>query len=258
MTDPKLIGHFSVDPPRSGLDNMALDQAMLEQTAQDSILRVRFYRWIEPTMSLGYFQKFQDFQDYQPASGCPVVRRATGGGAIMHHHDWTYSIAAPSQGLGKQKRVGASPSLYDCVHHAVVDWLCQSGTPAALWHPDHAGNSACETCHFLCFHRRHQGDVVVGEHKVMGSAQRRLQGAVLQHGSLLIARSRFAPTLPGLEEIGGQTNALDLDRLQGGILQRLGNCYEIELKRWESADPLVPVKDRLRQRLESDNWIARI
>ena len=62
---------------------------------------------------------------------------------------------------------------------------------------------------FLCFQRRSVGDLLVGEHKVCGSAQRRRKGAILQHGSLLLAASPHAPELPGLAELNGQSIAAD-------------------------------------------------
>jgi lipoate-protein ligase A len=76
-------------------------------------------------------------------------------------------------------------------------------------------------CHepFLCFQRRSTGDVLVAGSKIAGSAQRRSRGAVLQHGSVLLARSAAAPQLAGLEDVSGQ--AIPPDRLIEAWLIRL-------------------------------------
>ncbi len=117
-------GLYQIDSARSGIDNMSIDQAMLLQTADDGIARLRIYSWAQPTVSLGYFQKFDEFLSFNPAEDLSVVRRATGGGAIVHHYDWTYSITIPATQAGAVAH-GASPRLYDCVHGAVIGWLGQ-------------------------------------------------------------------------------------------------------------------------------------
>ncbi len=75
-----------VDRPRPGWENMGLDDFMLEQAAERSRLCVRLYRWANPTLSLGYFQPYADRELHAPSANLDVVRRATGGGAIVHHH----------------------------------------------------------------------------------------------------------------------------------------------------------------------------
>jgi lipoyl(octanoyl) transferase len=76
---------------------------------------------------------------------------------------------------------------------------------------------------FLCFQRRAAGDVLVGGEKIAGSAQRRRLGAVLQHGSVLLARSAAAPELPGLKELAAKTILVEefiqawLERLAGAM-----------------------------------------
>jgi lipoate-protein ligase A len=199
-------GYALLDQPRSGVENMALDQRMLEFAASEQVPLLRVYRWSEPTLSLGYFQKFEERGSHAASSRLPIVRRATGGGAIVHHHDWTYCVALPDRLTFSQQAsssIGASPALYGCLHDCVVAWLVEEGFPAHKW------NQACATApdqadrgkSFLCFERRSCGDVVVQDSKIMGSAQRRMQGAMLQHGSLLLASSPHAPSLLGLHDL---------------------------------------------------------
>ncbi len=260
---------FQIDQPRSGIENMALDQSMLEATDRDKIVRLRFYRWSAPTVSLGYFQKYAEFEQYtkqlpeELTKDLAVVRRATGGGAIVHHHDWTYSIAMPAA-EARAVGHGASAGLYDSAHLAVVAWLKSLGIIAQLWASDATTQpaKASETCSigkcsFLCFQRRHGGDVVLNGFKVMGSAQRRFGTAVLQHGSLLLATSPIASVLPGIAELAGDVaNQLKGFSLQ--LLQQFSSDFGIEFQCCDCAEPIVPILQEAKLRFESRSWTARI
>ena len=90
-----------IDVARDGIENMALDQYALEWSAEHRCALLRVYRWSEPTLSLGYFQSFGDRRLEPAVMDLPVVRRATGGGAIVHHHEWTYCIALPDGQIGR-------------------------------------------------------------------------------------------------------------------------------------------------------------
>lgn len=208
------VGFYLTDGPRSGPENMTYDQLMLEQAAANHRPLIRFYTWMHPTLSLGYFQKHSDRQQHGPSQEINAVRRATGGGAIVHHHDWTYAVAVPTTLLAtaskNQTSVGASQQLYDQVHRAVVAWLRDSGWDARMWDTKcQLAGSPGLGCSFLCFERRSPGDIVVGESKVMGSAQRRIAGAILQHGSLLLQSSPHAPSLPGLHELSDRSSTAE-------------------------------------------------
>jgi lipoate-protein ligase A len=184
-----------IDSPASGSWNMAMDQALLESTDQTGVIALRFYQWSEPTLSLGYFQEYMDRGLHQPSLDRPVVRRSSGGGAILHDHEVTYSICVPST----NRWSAAGNQLYDLVHQQIIAFLDQQNVKAtaATGHE----NSPEENKSFLCFQRRSGGDIVVDNAKVCGSAQRRLRNALLQHGSVLLKRSDFAPELDGLQEL---------------------------------------------------------
>ena len=122
MTSARLI----IDDPLPGSWNMALDQALLESADQRSAITLRFYRWSEPTLSLGYFQKFNDRETHAASLDCPVVRRSSGGGAIVHDHELTYSICVPESNRWSK----SSDQLYDLVHHQVIQVLGQRGITA--------------------------------------------------------------------------------------------------------------------------------
>ncbi len=177
---------------RSGAENMATDESLLEQAIAAGLETLRLYRWNEPTVSLGYFQKDDDPVLRQRFAGLPRVRRLSGGGALLHDRELTYSIALPAT----HPLADAPTVLYDRVHGALVDWLNSLGAPARV-----RGEKRNEPEPFLCFGRGDPRDVVLGPHKIIGSAQRRRRGAILQHGALLLERSPFAPEFPGLFDL---------------------------------------------------------
>lgn len=209
MTEPDgdcLVFPFSAaDGPR----NMARDEAMLDLVGEDSrAAAFRAYAWSEPTLSLGYFQGHDEVARDPRWRGLSLVRRSTGGGAIVHHHEVTYCLVIP-----RRHPLARQPSaLYRGVHQALAEMLSQGGPVARRrGEPDAgawAGVGAGAGRPFLCFNDRDPEDLVVDTEKVVGSAQRRRSGAVLQHGSILLARSEFAPELNGLGEDPPSARAL--------------------------------------------------
>lgn len=212
-----------IDPPAPGTWNMAVDEAILEHAASGGGCTLRLYRWSEPTLSLGYFQAYGDRLRHEASRNCPVVRRASGGGAILHDVEITYCLVVPrGHSLADQPT-----SLYHAVHACVIEVFGCLGTPLRLW----GENAEAEHRPFLCFQRRSPGDIVSGPIKVVGSAQRRRRGAVLQHGSILLGRSAAAPELAGLSELAATDRLalidacrrqFDRSELVGVWLRRLG------------------------------------
>lgn len=204
-------GHVIFDGPGSGRRNMAVDEAILDALAATPADRpvavLRFYQWEPATLSLGYFQHLAERDSHAASRTCPLVRRPSGGGAILHDRELTYSLTV-SAGFPQSR---PSTQLYHAMHRALVRTLADVGVEAHLWTPPSSApqSSAQDTSDgkadepFLCFQRRTDGDVIVGEYKIAGSAQRRRLGAVLQHGSLLLERSPHAPELPGIAELTG-------------------------------------------------------
>ncbi len=192
-----------IDPPGAGAWNMAVDETLLEWSAAQGGCCLRLYGWREATLSLGYFQEYQDRGGHGPSRHCPVVRRLTGGGAIVHDAELTYSLVVP----GGHPLAARRERLYQAVHGALIEALAALGIVAALKKGSElfSGPSKIVLTPFLCFQRPTAGDVLVGETKIAGSAQRRRRGAVLQHGSVLLRRSAAAPELPALEDAAGKT-----------------------------------------------------
>lgn len=217
---PKRAGRLILDEPARGSWNMAVDAAILESIQPDDPPTLRFYRWSKPTLSLGYFQASDDRSRHASSQGIDWLRRSTGGGAIVHDRELTYSLVLP-QAEGSH---GADHSIYDTVHQAVINALQTIGIKATRSGSMSKAFDPIEP--FLCFQRRTDQDLIVSGYKVLGSAQRRGAKGILQHGSLLICASQAAPELPGLLNLDG--------RLQTqGILQ----TEDKEGTKRECADP---------------------
>jgi lipoate-protein ligase A len=179
-----------IDPPAAGAWNMAVDEALLRTASEQQQIILRFYQWQPATLSLGYFQRLSDRAEHPASLALPVVRRASGGGAIVHDRELTYSLALPLAHTRKQ----AELAWYRALHETARDLLQEWGVPAEFW----SGTpSPRDDAPFLCFQRRSAMDLVAGPHKLLGSAQRRSRTALLQHGSLLLGPSPAAPELPG-------------------------------------------------------------
>ncbi len=199
---------------------MSIDQAILETTVETGEITLRFYRWNTATLSLGYFQKLADREQHSDSKDCPIVRRSSGGGAIVHDDELTYSLCVPTSGAIAK----ANADLYDTVHHAIRKSLAVQGIDVSLFEaPADAVPKATQSDPFLCFQRRAIGDLVCQGEKVGGSAQRRLKNVLIQHGSLLLSRSQFAPELPGLKEL--TSIDVDVDKLIRQITAELGTFF---------------------------------
>jgi lipoyl(octanoyl) transferase len=246
---------------------MAVDQALVDLVTHPVL---RLYRWESPTLTLGYFQATTDREQHWESRDCPLLRRSTGGGAIMHDIELTYSLILPPAFVPTK-----TSELYDRVHQTVANILAEVGLTALL-HPQRpiaqepiaqeliaqepfvgernpieppklgsnqvredsnsAGVSNVESTFrssqrsirqepFLCFQRRAAGDLIlwptapttgdaavdtVFGHKILGSAQRKRDGAVLQHGSILFQRSSKAPQLFGINDYLALDHQYDL------------------------------------------------
>ena len=182
--------HVILDEPQSGAWNMAVDEALLEESLRSGTIFLRLYRWSEPTGSLGYFQNRSELRRDPRLANLPSVRRLSGGGAILHHHEQTYSCCLPPT-----HRLAQQPyRLYEEIHAIFVSWLTECGIQVKT----RGHNFDRKEEPFLCFLRTAAPDLVVSGHKILGSAQRRRRGAVLQHGSLLLDASEHVPELHGL------------------------------------------------------------
>lgn len=218
-----------VDEPADGAWNMAVDEALLESAVAGAGPFLRVYGWRQPTLSLGYFQRYADALEWLQAAGAanvPVVRRPSGGGAILHDREITYSLVLPRS----DRLAPSGRALYRLVHEGVRAALRQCGIATRLCESqvtarDNAQQSAEP---FFCFLRRGETDVLCEGRKACGSAQRRRAGAVLQHGSLILAASSHLPSIRGLD-LGEALDAIWVtlqSRISAQIAARLGTALQ--------------------------------
>jgi lipoate-protein ligase A len=178
-----------------GPANMAADEALLESAAAGTAA-LRFYSWTAATLSLGYFQPSGPSRSDPLLAGLPWVRRPTGGEAIVHHHELTYALALPP---GRPWQAPGESWLTRL--HAVIARAL--GKMGVVVHANPPGEER-KLGAVLCFLHHTPGDLLIGPNKVVGSAQRKGRGALLQHGSILLQTSPFAPALPGIAELSGR------------------------------------------------------
>jgi lipoate-protein ligase A len=226
--------------------NMAADELLLQQASATGQTSLRIYGWSEPTLSLGYFQSYAERLTHPPSRDCQLVRRRSGGGAILHQHEITYAMAMPIQ----SRWGSAAEALVETVHRAVVGLLEQIGCRATLYEGVVSGTE------FLCFHRRARSDVIAGAVKLMGSAQRRSKAALLQHGSLLLTRSLHAPTLPGVFDV--IQASCSLGQLQLALADQILAGLELERRPAELSSAEQSRVDAInRERFSTENWTRR-
>lgn len=177
------------DDLAAGLDaagHMAADLAMLDEVAAGAAPALRLYRWSPPALSLGRFQPHDDVDfDACRRRGVEVVRRPTGGRALLHGADLTYAVALPLPALGAAR--DSVDARYQVLAGALIAGLAELGVTAAV---ARAGGPPGP----VCFAGQQGADLRVGERKVCGSAQLSRDGAVLQHGSILLDRLAFDET----------------------------------------------------------------
>src|SRR5438132_14106576 len=223
-----------VDAAAGGAWNMAVDEVLLDGVAAGTTPpTLRFYEWMPPCLSLGYFQPFDVVDvDGCRALGIEVVRRPTGGRAILHDRELTYSVALPASLLGHDG--GVLPSYYR-LSLALQDGLSGLGVPATLA-PESVGSSGQHGP--VCFDRPSAHEILLNGRKLVGSAQVRRATAILQHGSILIEPrmerllaclripdgpgGRIEDGVAGLHEVGDFEPATIAGALAAAFAQQFG------------------------------------
>lgn len=158
---------------------MAIDEALLRRAARTGEAVLRVYGWSGPTLSLGRNQPARDEYDERALGerGISVVRRLTGGRAVLHDREVTYSVTAPeSFAVGLRE-------AYRRINEILVCGLRSLGVDASIATP--SGRAPLPST-APCFEEPTEGELVLGTRKLVGSAQFREGGALLQHGSILV------------------------------------------------------------------------
>ncbi len=251
--------HFLVTPPADGATNMALDEALMHWAGASGEAVFRIYGWSSPTLSLGRNQRARGCYDLAAAHALHVafVRRPTGGRALLHHREVTYSATLPVSDTR------TASWAYDFINDVLLAGLGALGVNAGRATATRALPPGLRPC----FDVPAEHEIVVGTRKLVGSAQWRRHGGLLQHGSILVQDDQAligrvmqqpqdepprAATLaaalgrePSIDEVAGHLrNALE--RATGTAPQPLTVSREIEADTAE-----------LRAVYESDAWTWR-
>ena len=236
-----------------GAYNMALDLALAESVRNKSSGPVlRFYDWEQPTISLGYNQDAGQLDlEACRRAGVKVVRRPTGGRAVFHFNEFTYSVIAPQENplLG-----GPVLNTYRTIAQALVAGLSQLGIESELQRSQSAGASVKDSP--LCFAAAGRYEITASGKKILGSAQRRIQGVILQQGSLLLAQDQ---NLAPFYRQGAEANATTAEELLGrkvSFEQAAGCMLQGFESAWEAEfvqDVITPAEQR-----ETEKYLVQV
>ncbi|MFP4423949.1 MAG: biotin/lipoate A/B protein ligase family protein [Candidatus Woesearchaeota archaeon] len=146
----------------NGAMQMAIDEAILIERIKNKVPTLRFFTWNPPCLTIGYFQNLEKEVNTGVAKelGIDVVRRYTGGGAVLHEKELTYSIAIPEKLVSKDIK-----ESYKIICNALIRGLSLLGLD----------------CEF-----QPVNDIIVNNKKISGNAQTRKEGVILQHGTILL------------------------------------------------------------------------
>lgn len=179
MTPWRLLDSGALD----GAMNMAADVALMGRARRTGEAVFRTYTWTGPTLSLGRNQRARDRYDTATLEerSVAVVRRPTGGRAILHWRELTYSVTAPTDSLA------SAAAMYRSINAILVEALRHLGIDARIASPPGRERQPDE---HPCFSEPSAGEVVAdttnGSGKLVGSAQYLEDGVLLQHGSILL------------------------------------------------------------------------
>jgi lipoate-protein ligase A len=218
-----------ITPPAPGAWNMAVDEAILAAIGQNLVLpTLRLYAWDPACLSLGYAQPSTDVDTLRLAErGWHLVRRPTGGRAILHTDELTYSVIGP---LSDPRLAGSVLESYRCLASALLKALHRLNIPAE----SHAAPSStvATTKGPVCFEVPSNYEITVSGKKLIGSAQARRKEGLLQHGALPLSGdlARITQVLVFPDEAARQAAAARLLSRAITAEQALGNALS-----WEAA-----------------------
>ena len=186
---------------------MACDYYYAVSAVHGSMPLFRLYSWIKPTISLGFHQKLEDIDIEKCAKeGVDLVRRPTGGRAILHWGEITYCLVYPVE--AKEKKA-ALKKIYRLTHSAIAEALISQGADLSL----SGGKMKPLGKHNpLCFASAAGSELEWKGRKVVGSAQRLFENAVLQHGSIVLTSDHLK--LPQYLNVSEEERAFLYDKLK--------------------------------------------
>lgn len=214
--------------PADGYWNMAVDEAMLDAlVAGVGRPTLRFYAWVPAAVSLGFFQPLDENIDVAEIKrrGFGLVRRPSGGRAILHKDEVTYSVTVPADDIERGHSVMAS---YRIISRGIEAGLARLGVGAELADRRDEPRMRAQGLPTVCFAKAARCDMVVDGRKIVGSAQTRRRGVILQHGSIPICidPAEHLAVMPG-----GGTDSESQAQLQQaacGVADALGRPISYE------------------------------
>lgn len=214
-----------------GAFHMQLDQWLADCFEQigvsENAVILRLYEWSPPAISIGYHQRESEFDlDQLKVDGIDLCRRPTGGRAVFHIEDLTYSVV--------MKATNTNAAHYAEIHRAFQIALQQLGLPASFQKQQTDFRSRYEKPESVsCFTASARYELEVGGKKILGSAQRRFSDTLLQHGSLMLsAKHKQLVKYLRLNEAAKRQMQKDLDEKTTSVEEVLGKVPDHEtLKR---------------------------
>jgi lipoyl(octanoyl) transferase len=260
------------DLPSPGDWNMAVDEALLQSVAAGrSVPVLRIYQWSPPCLSLGYGQRSADVDFERVAAlGWQVVRRPTGGKAILHTDELTYCVVMP---LTDPLAAGDIVESYRRISTALQSALSSLGAPTQA----EQQQSTAKSIGPVCFEVPSHYEITVGGRKLIGSAQLRRQGVLLQHGTLPLTGD-LSRICDALHYDGDSARvqarqdvlrrALTLEEALGivvswetaakALVNSFGNTYDLTfISSVLTAEEHVTAEDLLRQQYALESWTLR-
>ncbi len=210
---------YIVDRPRSGLENMRIDQELLDwaEKCSHKFTVVRFYRWTVPTISLGKHQQVEEAvnQIYCQRAAIPIVHRPTGGRAVFHDQELTYSLVSnhtkyfPLESVKETYRAIAVALRAGLQYLGIFAQLAKGIRESPPRAPSNGGKTPC-------FMTPARHELLLGGYKLAGGAQRRLRRSFLQQGCfpLQVDYPKMAVAL-GVQENVLRKTLLSVSRASG-------------------------------------------
>ena len=206
--------------PRSGAENMARDIALQARAALTGETVFSIYSWTRPTLSFGRHQPAAGFYDIGKlrSAKVEVVRRPTGGRAILHDREVTYSVTAPLKDAAPLRET------YARINRILLDGLCRLGTDVELASPRERAPAPGTR---PCFETPGEGELVARGRKLVGSAQWRDEEALLQHGSILVDDDQTGLPSFATERAGASSDSIQRPATLHALLGRSPNVAEV-------------------------------
>jgi lipoyl(octanoyl) transferase len=220
-----------VDTPHDPAFNMAADLYLLDQcTKDDSTVYVRFYSWEPPSITIGYTQKPAKTLnlDTMAVDGVSWIRRSTGGRAVLHAEDITYSCIFPLSIAEMGTSITAS---YQIITRCLVRGFSEIGIECSLHDSFDELREVRREVKLPCFVTPNREEIMAGAKKLVGSAQKRTNDAVLQHGSIPLTDAHY--------RLPNYLNISEKEKITYRKLLRMKSTYISELRPEIPAETMV-------------------